>query len=220
MKYKRITVFSGHYGSGKTNLAVNYTLDLKKNGFDATLCDLDIVNPYFRSKDSERMLAEHGISVIASKFANTNLDVPALNPEIYSIFRNDNAGSYVIDLGGDDRGALALGRFSEFFTDSESYDMILVVNMYRPDTATPEAVLEIKKEIEGACRVKFTGIANNSNIGTATKREHVATSIEYAERVSELSGLKLLMTSYRSDIDGAGLPKPYPIEIYTKEIWT
>lgn len=220
MEYKRITVFSGHYGSGKTNLSVNYALDLKKNGFDTTLCDLDIVNPYFRSKDSERLLAERGISVISSEFANTNLDVPALNPESYSIFRGDNEGCSVIDLGGDDRGAFALGRFSEYLTDFTTYDMILVINMYRPDTAKPEAVLEIIKEIEDACRVSFTGIANNSNVGKATKRKHIAASIDYAKRVSELSGLKPKMTSYRSDIDGEGFPNPYPVEIYTKEIWT
>ncbi|NLG53764.1 MAG: ATP-binding protein [Clostridiales bacterium] len=219
MEYKKITVFAGHYGSGKTNLAVNYALNLKSRGFDTALCDLDIVNPYFRSKDSERLLAERGIRVISSKFANTNLDVPAINPESYSIFAGDKKTYYVIDLGGDDRGAYALGRFSGFFAGLKSYEMIFVINMYRPETAAPEAAMSIMREIEAACRVKFTAIANNSNIGKATTRAHIANSVEYAERVAELSKLSIKMTCFMQGIDGRDFPNPYPIKIYTKEIW-
>ncbi|MBQ7986678.1 MAG: hypothetical protein IJ304_05395, partial [Clostridia bacterium] len=109
---KRITLFAGHYGSGKTCIAVSYAKLVRKNGFQTAIVDLDIVNPYFRTKDSEKELKEAGIDIIASEYANTNLDAPALPKEIYSAISNKSL-HLVIDVGGDDRGAVALGRYAE-----------------------------------------------------------------------------------------------------------
>ena len=111
MNLKRITLFAGHYGSGKTNIAINYALRLKKYEKNVSIADLDIVNPYFRTKDSIEILSDNGIKLISSEYANTNVDLPALPPEIYSVVENSDTFA-VIDVGGDDRGALALGRYT------------------------------------------------------------------------------------------------------------
>ncbi|MEG2429922.1 MAG: P-loop NTPase, partial [Oscillospiraceae bacterium] len=127
--FKRISIITGHYGSGKTNVAVNLALQLKEQHEKVTIVDLDIVNPYFRTSDFTQMLSEKGIKVIAPVYANTNLDIPALPPSINSIF--DNKDSFVIvDVGGDDAGAIALGQFSNRIKNSE-YDMYYVINECR-----------------------------------------------------------------------------------------
>ena len=139
-KMKRVTVFAGHYGSGKTNLAVNYALYLAKNGKEVSFADLDIVNPYFRSKDSRDVLDDAGIRFISSEYAGSNVDVPALPAEAYSI-AEDTHRYGVVDVGGDDRGALALGRYVPFLLAEQNYDMWFVVNPFRPLTARPNEAL-------------------------------------------------------------------------------
>ncbi|MEG2569919.1 MAG: hypothetical protein RSA70_00620 [Clostridia bacterium] len=217
MNFKKITIFAGHYGSGKTNLAVNLALHLRKSGMECALCDLDIVNPYFRSKDSEDELSAAGIRLISSEFANSNLDVPSIPPAAYAVFAQGDISS-VIDLGGDDRGAYALGRFSEFLQDSADYDMLLVINKFRPDTATPQDALDIAREIEGACHVKFTGIVNNSNLGRETTRELIESTVPYANEVSRVMELPLIMTTHRRDIT-VGIPDAFPIDLMVKSGW-
>lgn len=129
--YKRLTLFAGHYGSGKTNLAVNYALALRRSGKKVRIADLDIVNPYFRTKDSAEELAAAGIELVSPTYANTNLDIPALPQEIYGLFeRRDSCA--VIDVGGDDAGAYALGRFAPLILEENDYEMIFTVNFYRP----------------------------------------------------------------------------------------
>ena len=127
MEHKRITLFAGHYGSGKTNIAVNYALHLKESYDKISIADLDIVNPYFRTKDSEGYLESRGIHLISSEYANSNVDVPALPAEAYAII-DDETVHAVIDVGGDDRGALALGRYSPSILKQNDYEMLLVIN--------------------------------------------------------------------------------------------
>ncbi len=191
---KRITLFAGHYGSGKTCIAVSYAKLIKKSGFDTSIIDLDIVNPYFRTKDSEKDLQEAGINIIASEYANTNLDAPALPKEIYSAISNKSS-HLVIDVGGDDRGAVALGRYAGDITEENDYEMLFVANCYRPLTKTPEDALEIMREIEIASKMKFTGIVNNSNIGKSTTSEDVKNSVAYTEKLSQLAGIPVVMTT-------------------------
>lgn len=198
---KRITIFAGHYGSGKTNLAVNYAAALR-HAFPERriiLADMDIVNPYFKSADAAEYLAAKNITLIAPQFANTNLDAPALPGELFSIF-HDEESLAVIDLGGDDRGSCALGRFAELLINPAIYDMLLVVNFYRPLTRTPQNVAGIRNEIEAASGVAFTGVVNNSNIGAETTAQDVSDSMEYINRVTELCKLPLIFTSVRSDL--------------------
>ena len=127
MTHKRLTLFAGHYGSGKTNIALNYARWLRRKGEAVTVADLDIVNPYFRTKDSEEDLKKEGIGLIVSPFANSNLDVPAMPKETYALIaERDVCG--VLDIGGDDRGALALGRYVPEIRAEGDYEMLLVIN--------------------------------------------------------------------------------------------
>jgi len=191
---KRVTLFAGHYGSGKTNIAVNYAFLLKKQ-FDAVaVADLDIVNPYFRTKDSKEAFEKAGIRFIGSEYANTNLDIPALPPELYAV-TDDKRLHAVMDIGGDDRGALALGRFTPSLLEENDYEMLLVINGYRPLTRTAEEVETVRREIEEAGHLPFTGVINNSNLGEETTAEDVLRSLPFAEEVTKKTGLPLRFTS-------------------------
>ena len=196
---KRVTLFCGHYGSGKTNIAVNYALHLRRSGEEVTVADLDIVNPYFRTKDSRKELEAAGIRLICSEYANTNLDIPALPADLYAI-TDDKSRSAVIDVGGDDRGALALGRISPALREEGSYEMLAVINCYRPLTQDVPSTLEVLGEIEIACGMRFTGLVNNSNLGEMTSPEDVLASLRYAEEVSRASGLPVRMTTVRASL--------------------
>lgn len=196
---KRLTLFAGHYGSGKTNIAVNYAMMMKKQGYDVIIADLDIVNPYFRTKDSENELEKMGIELISSQFANTNLDLPSLPQEMYRTVQ-DKSKYAVMDIGGDDVGAVALGRFAPFINEENNYDMVFVVNFFRPLSRTAEEAFEIMKEIEAASKLKFTSIVNNSNLGELTTAEDVLSTEKEIERLVHLSGLPLKMTSVKESL--------------------
>ena len=193
-KYKRITLLSGHYGSGKTNIAVNMALDLKKQYDKVAVADLDIVNPYFRTKDSMEDFKQNGIRLIVSEYANSNLDIPALPDDMYAI-TDDRQLKTIIDVGGDDRGALALGRIAPQIIKENDYDMLMVINRFRPLTPDAESTLEVMREIELAGGIKFTGLINNSNLGAQTEKEDVLSSVKYANEVSALSGLPVVLTT-------------------------
>lgn len=194
MNYKRITVVCGHYGSGKTNVALNMAYDLKARGKEVSIADLDIVNPYFRTKDSISELENRGIKLICSDYAGTNLDIPALPDEMYAVTDNKSQ-NFVLDIGGDDRGALALGRLAPQIIAENDYSMIAVVNMYRPLTRDAVSTVEVLREIEYAGGIKFTGIINNSNLGVDTTADDVLNSVEYANSVSGLMNLPVVATS-------------------------
>ena len=193
-KYKRITLLSGHYGSGKTNIAVNMALDLKKQYDKVAVADLDIVNPYFRTKDSMEDFKQNGIRLIVSEYANSNLDIPALPDDMYAI-TDDRQLKTIIDVGGDDRGALALGRIAPQIIKENDYDMLMVINRFRPLTPDAESTLEVMREIELAGGIKFTGLINNSNLGAQTEKEDILSSVKYANEVSALSGLPVVLTT-------------------------
>ena len=204
MQAKRVTLFAGHYGSGKTNVAVNFALHLAAQGKAVTLADMDIVNPYYRSKDSAAELEAAGVKVIASAYANTNVDVPALPQEMYSV-TEDTSRYAVLDVGGDDRGALALGRYAPAILKENDYHMIYVFNAARPLSRTADMALEIMQEIETAGGIPFTAIINNTNLGRETTWETVAASRAEAEKLSQISGLPLLFTSVEASV----LPPQY-----------
>ena len=218
MHTNRVTLFVGHYGSGKTNLAVNYATHLHGQGKRVVLADMDIVNPYFRSKDSERELAELGIKTLSSPYANTNLDAPAMPASFYGIFEHRDAYA-VLDVGGDDRGAVALGRYVPMIREENDYQMIFVANAHRALTPTPEDALEVLREIEAACKLPVTAIANNSHLGNFTDADTVLASMAYADRLCELSGLPLVMTAFDARLAGAltdKVPHPFPITLQKK----
>ena len=190
---KRVTLLAGHYGSGKTNIAVNLAMALRQQYDRVLIADLDIVNPYFRTKDSEQQLSAEGIGLICSPFANSNLDVPAMPKETYALIGSRTQYG-VLDIGGDDRGALALGRYTPEIREEGNYEMLLVVNRARPLTRTAEDTVQVLREIEAACGLPFTGIVNNTNLGPQTAAEDVLASVPYAEAVSRLTGLPVFMT--------------------------
>lgn len=191
MEHKRITLLCGHYGSGKTNVALNLAYEIKENYDKTVIADLDIVNPYFRTKDSIEELNNKGIKLIASEYAGTNVDIPALPQEMYSII-HDKSLKAIIDVGGDDRGALALGRLSPSIKEENDYEAFLVINKFRPLTRDAESTLEVLREIEIAGGIKMTGLINNSNLGVETTAKDVINSLEYAKEVSRVTGLPLV----------------------------
>jgi hypothetical protein len=199
MDHKRLTLFAGHYGSGKTNIAVNYALLLAGEGKEVCIADLDIVNPYFRTKDSAKELEAAGVTLISPQFANTNVDLPALPAEAYRLV-TDKSVYGIMDIGGDDRGAYALGRYVPANLEENDYRMVFVANCYRPLTRTPEEAMEVMAEIEAACGLKFTDIINNANLGTETTPETVLESQAYMQTLSVLSGLPIFATTARSDV--------------------
>ncbi len=199
MNFKRVTLFAGHYGSGKTNIAVNYAVKIKEAGLDVCLADLDIVNPYYRAKDSEDELEKRGIALISSVYANSNVDLPAIPQQMYSIVHNTDAYA-VMDIGGDDRGALALGRYAPSILEENNYEMFFVINKYRPLTPDAESTVEVMREVEIAGGMKFTAIVNNSNLGEETTAEDVLSSVAYAEEISRITGLPVKMTTVKNEL--------------------
>lgn len=194
MIYKRVTLLCGHYGSGKTNVAVNMAYDQKAKYDRVAIADLDIVNPYFRTKDSAEDFKAQGIELICSEYAGSNVDIPALPQQIYSICDQKDK-QVIIDVGGDDRGAYALGRISPGILEENNYEMLFVINCFRPLTRDAESTIEVMREIEDAAKIKFTAIVNNSNLGEETKREDVLKSLAYAEEISQKTGLPIKCTS-------------------------
>jgi hypothetical protein len=199
MKKKRLTLFAGHYGSGKTNIAVNYALMLSGEGKKVCVGDLDIVNPYFRTKDSAAVLEAAGIDLISPQYANTNVDLPALPAEAYRLVQDKSAYA-IADIGGDDRGAYALGRYVPAIKEENNYCMVFVANFCRPLTPNAEDALEVMREIEVACGLNFTHIVNNTNLGPETTAQTVLDSLEHASRLSSLSGLPILFHSAQTQV--------------------
>ena len=220
MRIRRVTLFAGHYGSGKTNIAVNYALYLRSLGKSVALGDLDIVNPYYRAKDSQAELEAAGIRVIASAYANSNVDVPALPQEMYAL-TEDRGTCAVLDIGGDDRGALALGRYMPAIAEENDYDMLFVYNHSRPLTRDAQSAIGIMREIEAACGLPFTGIVHNTNLGRETTAETILNAQASVQELCGLSGLPLLFTAVRSDLAPAlphDIGEIFPIKLQ-KTIW-
>lgn len=217
---ERYIVVTGHYGSGKTNLAVNLAVDLRKQGTPVTVVDLDIVNPYFRTADFRKLFSEQGIALIAPPFAGSNLDIPVLSAEVFSVFAQKE-GYVIFDVGGDDVGAVALGMFRTHF-ERVSYSMLYVVNRYRYLTRTAEEACELLYEIEAASRLKATGVVNNSNLARDTVAKDIAVSAEFAQQVCNTLKLPLICTaavrSAADELQGKA-ENIYPVDVYVKSVW-
>ena len=210
MEHKRLTLFAGHYGSGKTNIAVSYALLLANEGKKVCIADLDIVNPYFRTADSAQELSNAGIDLVSPQYANSNVDLPALPAESYRLVQ-DRSVYGIMDIGGDDRGAYALGRFVPYIVEENDYRMAFVVNFCRPLTQTPEDAVQIMREIEAACGLRFTCLVNNTNLGELTTPEIIANSIDYINKLSALTGLPLWMHTAEETVAHKLAPMDAPV---------
>lgn len=186
---ERFHIFCGHFGSGKSEVAVNFAIKSRAEGKNVSIVDLDIVNPYFRTNDARKILEAEGIEVIAPEYANSNLDMPTVPADIMRVFNMPDR-FVIIDVGGDEDGAYALGRYFEFF-GKEPYKMHLVVNGKRPLTSTPEEICQIAEEITAASRLSVTDIINNTNIGKETDATILEESRETVGRAAEMLGVPI-----------------------------
>ena len=190
---KRLNIFTGHFGSGKTEVAVNYALKLAEADYKTAIVDFDIVNPYFRTADAKEELEKNNIWVILPMYANTNVDVPAIPPEIYSLFQKKEYKA-VLDVGGDDLGAKAVSRFKEEIL-SDDYEMFFVINTRRGMTDTPEKIIEMIALIEDSANIKVTRLINNSNLLEETTPEIILEGNRIISQVSEKLGIPLSITA-------------------------
>lgn len=220
-KDKRVRIITGHYGSGKTEFAVNYTLKLAKEGYKTAIADLDIVNPYFRSREIEPMFLEKGIKVVASTIKSFAGDLPALSPEIYTLLQ-DKSYEAVIDVGGDKAGATVLGRFYNHIDPAEC-DIFFVLNANRPLTNTKENAIRYIRSIELSSRQKITALVNNTHLCGETSIEDILKGQELCEEVSrELSlPIKYVVThiSLMDRLPKGLQGKIFPIRIYMRKPW-
>jgi energy-coupling factor transporter ATP-binding protein EcfA2 len=196
---KRINIFAGHYGSGKSEIAVNAAVAIRKNRDNVLMADMDIVNPFFRSVDAKAMLKALGIDVVAPLFANTNVDVPALVPEIATALRNPEK-SIILDVGGDEDGARVLGRYHNDIPE-DGYDMYLVINRARPLTRDADSVLEYMDAISASSRLKVTKLLSNTHFLGNTTPDDVEYGLELALQVSARTGVPVAATCVMEDLE-------------------
>lgn len=216
---KKITIITGHYGSGKTNLAVNLAMQAHREGRSVAVVDLDIVNPYFRTADFKGLFEENNIKLIAPDFANSNLDIPSIQFDLEQIAKSEDC--LIIDVGGDDAGAVALGRYADALSAyGDDVDMFYVINQRRYLTATPDETVSLMYEIENASRMKHTAIVNNTNLGKETTLEIIEDSEEFASEISVKTGLPIVFTTFPEEFaELTENPDAYPVKVYVKPIW-
>lgn len=214
-------VFTGHFGSGKTELSINYALKALDSHDKVILVDLDIVNPFFRTAEVKEELEQMGIKVYTPNFANTSLDIPSLPPDIYSVFA-DKTAKVIFDVGGDEDGARALGVFYPHF-QKEDYRMFYVVNTKRPLTGSVNAILEMKGLIEASSRLRVTDIINNTNLSYETQACDIIKGQLLVDKASKeanipvtyISGTDNVIDELPEDIG----PELFPLRLYMKPPW-
>lgn len=219
---KRLVIITGHYGSGKTEFGVNYAVKMKENHANVLIADLDIVNPYFRSREKKKFFEELGIQVVDSNIGNANVDLPALSAKIPGAILNENYIS-VLDVGGDPIGARVLARYSEQINSTE-YDMFYVVNANRPETRTVEHAIDYLRKIENISGLKATGLINNTHLLKDTSVEDVELGHELTKKVSWETDLPIRYEAVINKIalkvkNKEILEKLFPINLYMREDW-
>lgn len=218
---KPITVIVGHYGVGKTNFTVNLALDLEESGKDVTVIDLDIVNPYFRASEQRVLFEEHGIELIAPVFAESgsSLDVPSLTGKIIPALTSASDNHIVLlDVGGDDAGATALGRYARQIAETD-YAMLYVLNRFRNLVHEPEEAVENMREVEGAAKLSVTALVNNSHLKSFTTGETIEEGAAYAGKVAEEVRLPLVCTTALPEACYTAIENLYSVRAYVRTPW-
>ena len=220
---RRIRIITGHYGSGKTEFAVNYVKKLRESvDGRVAIADLDIVNVYFRSREKKEELEEKGIQVIASNLDTAVADVPAVSGAMTMPVINKEY-QYVVDLGGNDVGTLVLGRIKPLLDHAEA-DFFMVVNAYRPNTSTPEGIIEQMENVEYAAGLKVTGFINNTNLVRETTAECLLHGDEVLKEVTKRTGVPVKYVSYVKDVMTEEIPEGlsgelFPMEFNMRKTW-
>jgi len=216
----RISIITGHYGTGKTEFSVNLALALIREREQVVLADLDIVNPYFRSREQRPLLESAGVRVISSSQACSDADVPSLPPELLSILENREMTG-VLDIGGDPVGARVLARFRPRI-QMEDYQLIYVINANRPEVRTPETAIDYLRSIEAITGLTCTGLVNNTHLCGETTADQIRKGAALAAAVSEQTGLPILCHTAEQRLaeELSDLPQPvFPISIHMKKPW-
>ncbi len=214
----RLTIVTGHYGTGKTEFSVNLALALAAEGERVALADLDIVNPYFRSRERRELLEAAGVRLIATPQALADADVPALPAELSSIFE-DRTVRGVLDVGGDPSGARVLARYRPKILQ-EDHQLLYVVNANRPEVRTPEATLQYLRGIEAVTGLSCAGLVNNTHLCGETTPEDIRRGAALAEAVSQETGIPVVChTAEARLLDQLRDLDPFPMEIRMKKPW-
>ena len=216
----RLSIVTGHYGTGKTEFAVNLALAMAQDGERVMMADLDIVNPYFRSRERRKLLEEAGIRLISSSQACSDADVPALPAELLTILE-DRSIRGILDIGGDPVGARVLARFNDKII-TEDYQLIYVLNANRPEVRSPEAAIAYLRGIEATTSLTCTGIVNNTHLCGETTPEEIRKGARLAEAVSRETGIPVLchVAEERFVPELSDLSEPvFPITIQMKKPW-
>ncbi len=218
----RIRIFTGHFGSGKTEISINYAINLAKQGKKVAIVDIDIVNPYFCVRDiSEHLNKEYGIRVISSNPHYSNAELAVVPSEVISVF-NDKSSEVIIDIGGDENGAVVLGQYNRFFRE-EPYDLYFVVNNNRPQTSNLDDTEEYIRNIQYTSRLKVTHLISNTNMSYETTAQDILKGHKEVKELSEKTGIPYKYTTCRrdlvEDIRGKVEGEIFPIDIYMKPPW-
>ena len=217
---KNIVVIAGHYGSGKTEIALNMAILLKTQTENVTLVDLDIVNPFFRSAEQEDLLKKHSVELLKPIYANTSVDIPSLPPQIQGVFTRENT-QVIFDVGGDDAGAAALGTYAPQFSVSDKI-LYMVVNPYRPRCCTVEQIVQMYEAISRRARMKPDALICNANLGDETQASDVLEGLSIVQKAAGAIGVPVACVGAREEIadalDSTGLPI-LPIKRYLKPEW-
>lgn len=219
---KRIRIITGHYGSGKTEFAVNYTAALSKLKKKVALSDLDIVNVYFRSRERRDELTKMGIEVISSSLSGDSADLPAVSAQLVGPAKNKEY-DYVIDLGGNDVGTMVLGRLKPLLDPAE-VDFFMVVNVNRPATSTVEGIITQKEQLEYSSGLRITGLINNTNLVRETTAENIAYGDSLLKEVSARTHVPIRYVSYVEEVLKEPLPEglsgePFPLQFFMRKEW-
>ena len=214
----RLTIVTGHYGTGKTEFSVNLALALAREHPNVTLADLDIVNPYFRSRERKALLAQHGVTLISSSQACADADVPSLPPQLLGLL-DDRSRRGVLDIGGDPTGARVLARFRPRI-EKEDYHLLFIFNANRPEVREREDAIRYLRSIEAVTGLQCTGIVNNTHLCGETTAEDIRKGALLAAAVSEETGIPVLCHTALEPLAGELEDLPlFPILINMKKPW-
>lgn len=218
---KRIRIVTGHYGSGKTEFAVNYAVKLADAGKKVSLADLDVVNPYFRSRECEELFQKKDIELLGFILKEHGMDLPAVSGNVAKALL-DNSREYIIDLGGNSAGARAFASFRNI-VNPEECELFFVVNANRPETADLPGVMAQLQSIEGTLNMKVTGLINNTHLIWDTTEEDIERGEKLAREVSEKTGIPIRYTSMKKDLipqlKGKYSGEIFSVEMYMRKTW-